>query len=836
MWEGEQPFTFVDADVGDDGMVVGYGYTGGVGVWGDLGELVFALLAPDGTLRGEQRERRVPSRFLHMSPTPGALGVVLQREAGVALLRVADPDANRRRESWWRLRLSDGQCLDPVEDPKASLSDPDFAGRSITMAAVPGTPLVLAHWWAYEPARGAGGVFSLHDSDGLAVWEASFPRDYARSDEEEASRVRNEIRQAGAILAVADRRFDLWRTRDATRVRFELASQGGRWHVRELGAVPHAPMGSAGGEPPVPAATPFEATVLGVVEFGEERSPAPAEGVRAWDVDGSGQIGLVQAPAEEGGHATFALLDDRGRTLRRFPLPALGIASGTSITLNWQTGHRWLLTDRRYQDRNRVRGHWLDATDGSLKPLDDWDVPEPKALEMRRDGSFVVLGKGSAKYSSRDVLVAYDADGGYQWSVAENYEDVERIFSAMDVALRPDGGVVVLENVSDRLKLYREDGTFVELVELAEILGEEPGYLTRLHALPDGGLLLYDSSARSMHRLDAGLELVASFPLSYADGARSKVLWLDHVAPDGRWWGRDRSAFVVFGEDGVVTDFAGPAPDPLRLEQVSHNGRFVDARGVVHLIDGRTSAVHSFDASGARRWVAPLPTDAFPASFSLGYLAVRGDGHVFVSERFEDDRLEIDAQGRIVGPATTPAHGFSRRGLSDAPEGVDDKVLDLAFVPGSDRHWVAVRDVLELRDGSGRVETRAERGPGRRWLCVSGLLRAAADGSVAIVDDELSGDEVLPQVLVFDAAGEVRSSFSLPEMPRSYPQIAYNGRHVVVHSQGVLLVLDVETGRRQIATLVEQQGWGLFLAPDGNEIWLFAGSEPRMTRLARPIQ
>src|SRR5262245_24986900 len=50
VWEHEVPFTFFDALVRDDGSSGGCAATEGVD---GAGELVFAILAPDGTVRGQ---------------------------------------------------------------------------------------------------------------------------------------------------------------------------------------------------------------------------------------------------------------------------------------------------------------------------------------------------------------------------------------------------------------------------------------------------------------------------------------------------------------------------------------------------------------------------------------------------------------------------------------------------------------------------------------------------------------------------------------------------------------------------------------------------------------
>lgn len=854
VWEGERPFTLVDAVVGDDGMTAGYAYTQGLE---GQGELVFALLAPDGSLRGEWREAQVRSRYLHSDPTPRALDVVSLPVADVAILRVADLDRTRQRQSWWRIRLSDGERLDTLANPMSTLSDSGGGPRSVTAVAVPGTPLVLCHWWVYvdvnswgklsswlgvDSAQGPGGLFSLHDPEGRVVWETAFLGDYARSDDDEAAALRTQIWATGAVLGVDEHRFDLWRTGDMARVRFEVSSQDGRWQVRELGVEPYTPVESERDQAPKPVATPFEAAVLGVVDFGAAGAAPPVSGVVCWNLDDKGRVGVVRQPAEEGGFSRFELIDNRGVAVRSFALPGIELTSSLYSTLSWVSGERWLLAADEVGESAPGFGCWIDAAGGSLENFANWNAPSPVAVERGRDGSFVLLGVQRSRYSQTSQLVAYDNTGRRRWSVGENYQDEAMLFSPEDVALASNGDIVVLEKTSNRLKVYGSNGGFLSSLDLTVILGQEPSYPTDLHALPDGGWLLYDFGARTMHRLDAAFALLDSFPLSYADGTRSDRLRLEHIGADGRWWGRDRSAFVVFGEDGVVESYVGAPPDPQRIEWVAYEGQFVDGSGNIYLLDDRTATVHAFDASGARRWVARLPAGASPSGVDVDGLAVRGDGQLFLWNWFDGERAEIDHQGRVVPPRTsldTDGEVATDGEPTTIAEVVHwgqrrDRVRELAFVPGSSRHWVRVGETLELREAAGNLETRIERGPDRRWLCVDGALRAAKDGSVAFVDKQPKSDGVPPRVLVVDQEGGLRQSVPLPEVLAEHVGIAYDGRHVVVRGFEALLVVDMESGSRQLATLEENHGWAPYIAPGGDEIWLLGFSKPTLTRIAMP--
>ena len=277
-------------------------------------------------------------------------------------------------------------------------------------------------------------------------------------------------------------------------------------------------------------------------------------------------------------------------------------------------------------------------------------------------------------------------------------------------------------------------------------------------------------------------------------------------------------------------------PTPADTEEpplIGPEDQFVDSLGNIYLLDCRTSLLHSFTATGTRRWLVLLPPNAFEKTVYVDGLAVRGDGHVLLWSRFKPQRAEVDGEGHVLSPLPKPIDEEPAAPPSLA-ELFPGRMSEVAFVPGSGRHWVLINYTLELRDAAGRVQTRVERAPDGRWLCVNDALRAAADGSVACIDHVLQGDAELHRVHIIEQDGSVRRTVTLSGARRSYPFFAYDGRHLVVRDGDSLLVVDVDTGERQLATLEESHGWNPFLSPSGDEIWLFPFRSARITRIAMP--
>ncbi|MFT7464404.1 MAG: hypothetical protein ACI9EF_002760 [Pseudohongiellaceae bacterium] len=272
-----------------------------------------------------------------------------------------------------------------------------------------------------------------------------------------------------------------------------------------------------------------------------------------------------------------------------------------------------------------------------------------------------------------------------------------------------------------------------------------------------------------------------------------------------------------------------PTPaDTHELLKIDPEDQFVDSLGNIYLLDCGTSLLHSFTATGTRRWVVPLPPNAFKSVVSVQGLAVRGDGHVLLWNWFERQRAEVDGAGHVLSPLPKPIDKDPAAASSMANL-FPGRPSEVAFVPGSGRHWVLINYALELRDAEGRVQTRVERAP-----CVNDALRAAADGSVACIDHVLQGDAELLRVQIIEQDGSVRRTVTLTGARRSYPRIAYDGRHLVVRDGDALLVVDVDTGERQLTTLAKSHGWNPFLSPSGDEIWLFPFRSARITRIAMP--
>ena len=168
--------------------------------------------------------------------------MLVDRDNNRCIIRIEDPDINRRHETWIVFHLSTGKAVDELE-----MSVPGEFGRSggslISACLLRGTPLILLYWRTFEDGAGVhGGRFDLVDPRGKTVWTMSLPNDYeVPGDEKARSALIDRMNEKGAILdATRPREFDVFFAAANQRVTFAVTtSDKGGWQVREIGRKPY---------------------------------------------------------------------------------------------------------------------------------------------------------------------------------------------------------------------------------------------------------------------------------------------------------------------------------------------------------------------------------------------------------------------------------------------------------------------------------------------------------------------------------------------------------------------------------------------------------------------
>ena len=226
-WSKRLPFALWDAALTQQGVTVGYAYTTGYSARRNPGKLLFIRIDAIGAVRVLDEFDR--NRFV-FDAVPGPLGQPLMLD-----------DSNDRVifragfQKWRSYRLSNG-VLSAQFDPEDAMERADFL-RLTEARLIPGTPLILIHWYCYDKTYAA--LFTLIDSRGKPVWKLTLPirPNASPGDEFELVRIRARILETSA-----SGRFAVLQSSEGKKVSFSVKAQtGGGWLVQEVGRVDHPP-------------------------------------------------------------------------------------------------------------------------------------------------------------------------------------------------------------------------------------------------------------------------------------------------------------------------------------------------------------------------------------------------------------------------------------------------------------------------------------------------------------------------------------------------------------------------------------------------------------------
>ena len=115
LWEKEFPYTLWEALITDDGQIAGYAYTYGwegfseKGYKAGVGDMLVVLLDRNGKELSKNKYPRHHSRFPGEGPDPLVKEIYVHEKTNRMILRIADPDINRRVDKGWVYDLADGK-------------------------------------------------------------------------------------------------------------------------------------------------------------------------------------------------------------------------------------------------------------------------------------------------------------------------------------------------------------------------------------------------------------------------------------------------------------------------------------------------------------------------------------------------------------------------------------------------------------------------------------------------------------------------------------------------------------------------------------------------------
>ncbi len=824
VWSGERPLTFRDAVVTDEGVVAGYGYEGGVHDTGHHGwrysGLVVAIFDAQGDLLLRDPADTHPAGTVRQdfsgSDSPAVSGIVVDPAHDRFIVCVPKAGGGNDAATWWTYRLSDGAKTGDVA-PQRPQADGGFQ-REVSIRLLPGTPLVLVHWYVWSRAGGGGSggaVMSLLDPSGQAVWELQFPGEYDGLGKG-WNWYRDLVERGDWQVEVAPPGFSFRSYSLAAQVRYSVAadpSSDRGWRVveteRRADQRPANPPGAAAAEAPARAGT-VELVHTGTIRLqGPARAPSPIDGINRFAIDPQGRLGFVRW--EEPKNARFVLADAEGKILTDTILDLPPDDQALLLHAAPTGADRWVVLRQSGVQPARTSAWWFTPATGALQEVEGFEAPGVEALSPAHDGGFLVLSRRRLEYTLQDQLSLYDGQGRRRWSDLQ--PGYGQGFMFQDAVCLPDGGVAALPAVKGTIEFYDAAGAHQRSLALAEVLGHRPNYPAGLAADAGGGLILHDfGGTQPVYRIDAQGALVAGLNPRFSDGRTFRLCDGVRAAPDGSLWTTDGHALLRLDADGVVDRVLGPRPDEPGLDEI--RAMCVDGAGRIYALDGRTSSVHVFDSGGALlRTCRPDPTD-FATDVGNGGIAVDGEGTLcfmtggFVGGQRALGYLHFSSECRRIGFETL---------------GIEKVVERWLFKPGSRERWVLGYRTIYLVDAERRVARTIERRPDGAWLERVHAGAVATDGSLAAIsgggDLGSAGSAVLN---IYSADGEPVSSVAIGSMA-IYARVAFNGTVVAISDPNGLILHDRNGAPARQAVLPgagEQRWLETYFSPDGTELWL----------------
>ena len=832
IWTNRFPFSLWNAAVSDSGTVAGCAYSHG---WEGFplkdfedrhGDFSVVVLSPAGTLVAQDSYPRQFGDGEDDPPVPVALDIFFDGLSSNFVVRVDRTDSYRNGEQWWIYDLASGERRATLE-PRTHMPDPDLTRWILAARPLPGTPLVLVHWWHYAQSK-CGGDFTLVDAAGRPVWMLSLPVDYEGLDQKWGDTLYNHIQQHGAFLGVGPGcTFELYHVRDGQRVSYAVEpAETGKWNVRETGRVPYQWTAPDAATNPPPAMAKLEK--LGEIPLAAARGEASnaLAGVEAFDFDPDGTMCALKDPR---GQPRLLHLTQEGKILAELRLPedappdypyAIGPAS--------VGGQRFVVG---YPVTNLVaRWYLADFASNEIRRIAQVDDSCPNACAGFPDGRFVAVTTLRYKLSSAHGLELFDSTGKRLWTVKDDpgfSHKPEDFLSPEDVAVVGSNQIAVLDNIRHTIQIFDDGGDFRRILDFDDIWDHKPNYPTDLAADADGGFLLYDFNAKeTLLCLDpAGTIRRASSPRR-ADGSLFRVYDGVKRSPQGVLWTCDGQSLMRLDAQDRADLVLGPAADPAALAEPDL--AVVGPGDRIYVADERTQSIHVFDAAGQPLGrCAPAPENLKEIS-RVSHLAFAPDGRLFAA-------LDFDAENYLVfGP------DFARIGWSPTPP--TDRLFgeQRFFQPNGSNVWIKGMNDLLLFDAADNLLRKISRRADGQWLERPDLGTVAPDGAIAI---RAFSQDLGPSINVFDASGNAVSTFEVPYHVRfsdwsPFAPLVFDGQRIFARDGNQAAVHGIRgelLGVFSFAAEEEAKKWaGPFLAAEGRELWFVAPQDRTVHRFAAP--
>jgi hypothetical protein len=807
-WEAEQPFTLIDAAVGDAGVVAGIAYDDGRDNFvKPFGNLIVAAIDSSGRIRFEHRFPRSANRFGGGIGEPFGRGLWIDAEHDRVVFRLSGKQYFQ--ELWASYRLSTGERLTPI-DPGALMPKPTGLRWINDVRPIPSTPLTLVVW-----KQGSGENYDIRhvlvDEEGRPVTSVDWTD---RWDTKGANGLVAEYaHDKGTLLSVAASRFTSLRVESSEAVSFLVTQREKGWTVTESGRKPFVP----------PAHEPelfsdlrsTTARYLGSIALRHRTHDTALRDIEQFDVDDQGRFGFLRRDPDA---TRFLLVTDRGEVVREAAMPTPPASEQSIYFSTWLGQSRWLLVWTRPRP-GLSRGFWFDAESGNLSEAFELPGDQAKAVAGRRDGGFFALVKPSTDESTGaelggPQLASFTPDGRVSWRLPDG-------LNAAGLAATAAGWAGVVGPNPGTVQVFDGEGKRRALVDVDRALGQHFGYPTRISSDGTDGFLLEDWN--NVFALSSDGRASRKFRPRYTDGRQINRLRSLRVDAQGRLWATDETALLRLNGTGVVDKVVGALPVSGELAEAASVR--LDAEDDILAIDSRTGSVHVFSRDGNwERVLAVAPGDATGSLTGLE-ATVASDGRLCLST----NSICFAADGRRIPLGDWPVP--IQRGASSG------RSRDWWYQPSTGRAWVEDWAAVELIDKDGRLLRRIDKRFNKTWLREGIDVIPSFDGSAAI----LHGGAILQKMGwsldVVDEAGEGLTSLDVPRGVSRY-FVAFDGRLIGAWRGEEAVIFDF---RRAIGARFTPAIEGrplkdmpVYFADGGREIWFFERAAQAIHRFATP--
>lgn len=754
LWKKTLPYTLQKACLTNSGRFAGYGYDYGVM---SEGNLIVAIISPDGRPILEERTKRKFTGFLHSYPAPEVRELLFDPERDRLTMTFA--------EQWWSYDLKK-PSNHTVLTPKSG--DP-LCNFIIRARQVPGTPLTLAMWHRFNGEK-VGARFTVQDAAGKVLWSKTLAADYEPDPiRDPDERIAGRMRLGEAILRTdQNRRFELRFLKEDCRAIFEAKETARGWVIHEIARKPYRePAAEPKKEPIVPSRQLKKLETLEI-----PIAPAPEASVASileFFLVGDNRFAVLESVDR------ITVLDRRGAIARRIQLPPL--VEGDQNRCATQTGPNTLLVfTSTLGDNQGSVAHKVDLATGTVAKLSGYRSFPVLAVAGNGDGRFAAITSESSKYSSTERLHLFDEDGKELWSHGEagfGGGDAEML-SPEDVAFDSKGQVLVLDNIRHSVQTFGADGNLVRMSDFDKLWGFEMGYPTQIATFDDGSYLIVDSGDRPLKRVAEDGKLLEQLTPQFKDGKALEPLDDPRIDADGTIWVTDGTSLFQLDAKAVAVETVGKAVPTAGLSRVSDIHIAADGRVTVY--DDTTIEVHAFSPSGRRLARAlPLPTDFSLRPTTYTDLAVTRSGEMYLTNATKGD-VRFSSSGNR---------------LEVVPD-AENKGGDSLSKADPTWRWKNGR----LLDVRGRVVTSLRRWPDYRWLSARHMA-LAPDGRIGVIGTPGARsyyNAPNTHIAIYDSGGKPRVMARLSQTFSDVDNLAFDGDMLYCLRKNEVIAID-RTGR-----------------------------------------